>query len=240
MNTFPINITNLISLPITHVTTPSSALSFSEISFILFLSFMLLLSLFIIFSKDVIYCLLGLISLYILGAFLLLSYNLQFLSFSLVVVSLGAVAVLFLYVVLMVNLKGSRMQESMYYKFNISCFLISLSFLSSILYIKKEEIDCIYFADVLSRFFEHNSNVLITPVYINVTDLALEVNNNLLKLYGLIVYDKYFIFFVLIGVLLLSALIGCLLLSFDYDTSKKTFGNKIHLTKINYSRPAKK
>ena len=66
---------------------------------------MILLSMLIIFSKDVIYCILGLISLYVMGAILLLSYNLQFLAFALVVVSLGAVAVLFLYVVLMVNLK---------------------------------------------------------------------------------------------------------------------------------------
>ena len=37
-----------------------------------------------------------------------------------------------------------------------------------------------------------------------------------------IVYDKYFILFVLIGVLLLAALIGCLLLSYDYKYTRYT------------------
>lgn len=120
----------------------------------------------------------------------------------------------------MVNLKGSRMQESIYYKFNISCFIISLSLLSGILYTKKDDIDSIYFIEQISRPSNVSIDSIITPFYINVMDMALEVNDNLLKLYGLIVYDKHFILFVLIGILLLGALIGCLLLSYDYDTSK--------------------
>merc|ERR1711976_229964 len=152
---------------------------------------MILLSIIIIFSKDVIYCLLGLISLYVMGAILLLSYDLQFLAFALVVVSLGAVAVLFLYVVLMVNLKGSRMQESFFYKFNISTFLIGLSTLLSAIYLKKDEIDAIYSVDILTN--SSSINELIVPFYVNVLDMALEINDNTLKLYGLIVYDKYFI-----------------------------------------------
>lgn len=230
-------ITTLTFLASNTIFSGPSILSFSEITFISFLSFMILLSLFIIFSKDVIYCLLGLISLYILGAILLLSFNLQFLSFSLVVVSLGAVAVLFLYVVLMVNLKGSRMQESIYYKYNISCFLISLFFLSSVLYMKKDEIDMIYFSQLISKPSDYTFDALITPFYLNVIDLALEVNDNLLKMYGLVIYDKYFILFVLIGILLLGALIGCLLLSYESDMRKGTHPvqAKARWNKVKYS-----
>lgn len=206
-----------ISLPQMVISSSSSNISFSDVSFLLFLSFLILLSMLIIFSKDVIYCLLGLISLYVMGAILLLSYDLQFLAFSLVVVSLGAVAVLFLYVVLMVNLKGSRMQESMFYKFNISSFFLGISFLSGALFWKKDQIDAIYSMELLTR---NSPDQLIIPFYVNAIDMALEINDNALKLYGLIVYDKYFILFVLIGVLLLSALIGCLLLSYEYNYSE--------------------
>merc|ERR1711976_512764 len=166
-----------------------------------------------------------------MGAILLLSYDLQFLAFALVVVSLGAVAVLFLYVVLMVNLKGSRMQESFFYKFNISTFLIGLSTLLSASYLK---IDEIYSVDILTN--SSSINELIVPFYVNVLDMALEINDNTLKLYGLIVYDKYFILFVLIGVLLLAALIGCLLLSYDYKYKGTVSGlnTTLRLKKINH------
>lgn len=225
---------NNISLPQMAINNSSSTISFSEVAFLLFLSFMVLLSIIIIFSKDVIYCLLGLISLYVMGAVLLLSYDLQFLAFALVVVSLGAVAVLFLYVVLMVNLKGSRMQESFFYKFNISTFLIGLSTLLSAIYFKKDEIDAIYSVDILTN--SSSTNGLIVPFYVNVLDMALEINDNTLKLYGLIVYDKYFILFVLIGVLLLAALIGCLLLSYDYKYTSVASSPKttLRLKKINH------
>lgn len=226
------NTYNMVSLPQMAISLSSSNISFSEVVFLLFLSFMILLSMLIIFSKDVIYCLLGLISLYVMGAILLLSYNLQFLAFALVVVSLGAVAVLFLYVVLMVNLKGSRMQESMFYKFNISSFLMGLSLLVGALFWKKDQIDAIYSTEL---FMNGASDQLIVPFYVNALDMALEINDNTLKLYGLIVYDKYFILFVLIGILLLAALIGCLLLSYEYDHSQGENPSiaKVRLEKIN-------
>jgi NADH:ubiquinone oxidoreductase subunit 6 (subunit J) len=69
--------------------------SMKQIIFIIFVSFVLLIAFFIILSRDVIYCLLGLIFLYVLCAILVLSYFLEFLAFSLIIVSLGAVAVLF-------------------------------------------------------------------------------------------------------------------------------------------------
>merc|ERR1712187_960215 len=68
--------------------------SVKQIVFIIFMAFVFLIAFFIILSRDVIYCLLGLIFLYVLCAILVLSYFLEFLAFSLIIVSLGAVAVL--------------------------------------------------------------------------------------------------------------------------------------------------
>merc|ERR1712125_187803 len=105
----------------------------------------------------------------------------------------------------------------MFYKFNISSFLMGLSLLVGTLFWKKDQIDAIYSTEV---FMNGLSDQLIIPFYVNVLDMALEINDNTLKLYGLIVYDKYFILFVLIGILLLAALLGCLLLSYEYDYSE--------------------
>merc|ERR1712084_76662 len=188
--------------------------SVKQIVFIIFMSFVFLIAFFIILSRDVIYCLLGLIFLYVLCAILVLSYFLEFLAFSLIIVSLGAVAVLFLYVVLMVNLKGYEVRESIFYKFNISSFLLSLLFLVSTIYLTRDDIQAHYILDQVN----HPEDEYGIPIvrYINVFDVVYRAFNSPLKLYGIILYDKFFIFFILIGVLLLVALIGCILLTYDF------------------------
>merc|ERR1711975_102748 len=125
--------------------------SIKQIVFIIFVSFIFLIAFFIILSRDVIYCLLGLIFLYVLCAILVLSYFLEFLAFSLIIVSLGAVAVLFLYVVLMVNLKGYEIRESVFYKFNISSFLLSLLFLIVTIYLTRDDIQASYILDKVNH-----------------------------------------------------------------------------------------
>jgi len=195
------------------------SISFSEIVFIIFFSFVFLFGFFIIFSKDSIYCLLALIFVYVLGSILVLSYYLEFLAFALIIVSLGAVAVLFLYVVLMVNLKGVRLRESMFYNFNISSFLLSLVSLVTVLYLSRVYIDATYIIETFRASM--SSKTLVYYEYINCLDVALSSFNTPLKLYGLILYDKFFIIFILIGALLLAALIGCILLTYEYIFDKK-------------------
>merc|ERR1712187_1083694 len=137
-----------------------------QIVFIIFMAFVFLITFFIILSRDVIYCLLGLIFLYVLCAILVFSYFLEFLAFSLIIVSLGAVAVLFLYVVLMVNLKGYEIRESIFYKFNISSFGISLLFLVFTVYVTRDDIQASYILDKVN----HTEDEYGIPVvrYINV------------------------------------------------------------------------
>merc|ERR1712100_453271 len=193
--------------------------SLKQVIFIIFVSFIFLIAFFIILSRDVIYCLLGLIFLYVLCAVLVLSYFLEFLAFSLIIVSLGAVAVLFLYVVLMVNLKGYEIRESIFYKFNISSFGISLLFLVSTIFLTRDDVQCSYLFDQVYRT-EDEYGIPIAR-YINVFDIVFRSFNSPLKLYGIILYDKFFIFFILIGVLLLAALIGCILLTYDFIFKEK-------------------
>jgi NADH-quinone oxidoreductase subunit J len=189
--------------------------SLPELAFIVFFSLVCLIAIFIIFSKDVIYCLLGIILLYILVAVLLLKYNLEFLCYSLIIVSLGAVAVLFLYVVLMVNLKGFRVKDSMFYNMNISFFIIMLIFLSGILWIISNDIAII---NMIESSDDGDEYAFLQTFEGRMPDFVSYVTN--LKLYGFILYDKFFIFFILIGVLLLAALIGCILLTHDFMDKK--------------------
>ena len=195
------------------------AFSIKQVVFIIFLSFVFLIAFFVILSRDVIYCLLGLIFLYVLCAILVLTYFLEFLAFSLVIVSLGAVAVLFLYVVLMVNLKGYEIRESIFYKFNISSFLLSLGFLVTTIFVTRDDIQASYIFDKVNRTEDEYGIPILR--YVNVFDVVFRSFNSPLKLYGIILYDKFFIFFILIGVLLLAALIGCILLTYDFIFKEK-------------------
>lgn len=193
--------------------------SIKQVVFIIFVSFIFLVAFFIILSRDVIYCLLGLIFLYVLCAILVLTYFLEFLAFSLIIVSLGAVAVLFLYVVLMVNLKGYEIRESIFYKFNISSFFLSLLFIITTIFITRDDIQASYIFDKV--YNTEDEYGIPIPRYINVLDIVYRCFNSPLKLYGIILYDKFFILFILIGVLLLAALIGCILLTYDFIFKNK-------------------
>jgi NADH:ubiquinone oxidoreductase subunit 6 (subunit J) len=119
----------------------------------------------------------------------------------------------------MVNLKGYEIRESIFYKFNISSFSISLLFLVFTVYVTRDDIQASYILDKVN----HTEDEYGIPVvrYINVFDVIYRSFNSPLKLYGIILYDKFFIFFILIGVLLLVALIGCILLTYDFIFKKK-------------------
>jgi|TARA_B110000046_G_C12906849_1_gene361098 NADH-quinone oxidoreductase subunit J len=208
----------------------NTVLSFPDIVLLFFIGTVLVLALYIILSKDIINCLLSLILLYVVAAMFLLSYNLQFLAFALIAVSLGAVCVLFLYVVLMVNMKGSRVSESIFYKSNISCFLISTFSIAFTLMYTQNNIQARYDIAWATDKVDPLEVVdeVLCPQNVDFIFLALHETSPL-QLYGIVLYDHYFLLFVLIGVLLLAALIGCLVIS--YDSPESTFSNRDSIRK---------
>jgi len=195
------------------------ALSFKEVVFVIFLSLMFLIGFIIILSRDVIYSLLGLICLFVVSSVLVMSYRLEFLAFALVIVSLGAVAVLFLYVILMVNLKGYEVEESVFYKFNLSTFGLFIIFLMITLVMAYPDIEN---AHLLTQYAQVNDEFGF-PIqkYSNSYDTLYSVSSTPLKLYGMILYDAHYLLFVLIGVILLISLVACILLTDDHISKKK-------------------
>merc|ERR1712224_1043443 len=193
--------------------------SFTEIIFILYTSFLIIIGFIIILSRDVIYSLLGLIFANVLCSILILSYNLEFLSFSLIIVSLGAVAVLFLYVVFMVNLKGLGIDKSIFYKFNISSFFLCLFFLVLTIWMTRADIELSHFLYELDNPLDKYGFEKLR--WEDLFNLLYSIMHPPLKLYGILLYEKFFLLFVLIGILLLAALIGCILLTYDFYYEKK-------------------
>merc|ERR1712146_528996 len=161
---------------------------------------------------------LGLIFLYVLCA-ILVELFFRIFGFLINYSIMGAVAVLFLYVVLMVNLKGYEIRSSIFYKFNISSFLLSLLFVVVTIFATRDDIQASYILDKVNTTEDEYGIPIVR--YINVFDVVYRSFNSPLKLYGIILYDKFFVFFILIGVLLLVALIGCILLTYGFVYKKK-------------------
>jgi len=193
--------------------------SFTEIIFIIYTSFLIIVGFIIILSRDVIYSLLGLIFSFVLCSILILSYNLEFLSFSLIIVSLGAVSVLFLYIVFMVYLKSLRIERSLFYMFNISSFFFCLFFLVLTIWMTRADIEFCHFVYELENPLDKYGFEKLR--WEDLFNLLYSMYHPPLKLYGILLYEKFFLFFVLIGVLLLAALVGCILLTYDYYYEKK-------------------
>jgi NADH-quinone oxidoreductase subunit J len=159
----------------------------------------------IVFSKNVIYCLLCLILLYLITTVLFLSYNVSFVGFALVLVSVGAVCILFLYVIFMSDMKAPRQNESWVGKFNVGCFLLAPVLFAGSMYAKRHDLL------LLKADLNTNSYPGLNLNSSNILDEAFE--RNILELYGFIIYNQKIVLFILIGVVLLSALIGSILLT---------------------------
>jgi NADH-quinone oxidoreductase subunit J len=69
------------------------------------LLFLLFFGFFVISSRNPIHSVLSLISVFLLSAILLICLEVEFLAFSFVIVYVGAIAILFLFVVMMLDIK---------------------------------------------------------------------------------------------------------------------------------------
>ena len=97
--------------------------------------------------------------------------------------------------------------------------MLSLLFLVSTIYVTRDDIQAHHLLDQV--YTTEDEYGIPIARYVNVFDVIYRSFNSPLKLYGIILYDKFFIFFILIGVLLLAALIGCILLTYDFIFKKK-------------------
>ena len=181
-----------------------------------FFSFLIICSsVLVIFSNNAVHSVLYLIFTFFNSAILFLLMNAEFLAMTLVIVYVGAIAVLFLFVVMMLNVSESAVKEG---------FLKYLPFGLILIAIFITELFVVFNFDT----FEIPYNIKIN---LNETSL-LGINNT--KLIGLYLYTDYFIVFQISGFILLLAMIGAIVLAQS---------NEIKLTKnssINQKRVRKK
>lgn len=164
------------------------------------LNFITVISVILVFTTThPIYAVLLLVLLFCEAAATLFIFNVEFLSLTFIVVYVGAIAVLFLFVVMMLNIKLP--ESSILNKFLLFGF-ISLIFLSLIY--------TFYTNIFLNYDFFHVNN--FTQFQINTFD---PLNN--LEILGQILFNEYSICLIIIGLLLLVPLLGSIVLTLDYS-----------------------
>ena len=164
-------------------------------TFYFFASFLIVTCISVIFSKNPVNSVLFLVLAFLNSTFLFILIGAEFVGIILAIVYIGAVAILFLFVVMMLDIQSTTLM------FNIKRYIpLALLFAGVIL------AEIIY----LTVFKSSKSNL---------SEIARSPNNT--EEIGNVLYTKYFIDFQLSGVVLLLAMIGAIVLTHVYRPSIK-------------------
>lgn len=166
-----------------------------QVIFYLFASILVGSSLAVITSRNPVHSVLFLILAFFNAAGLFILLGAEFLAMLLVIVYVGAVAVLFLFVVMMLNVSVERFRKGLS-KYSSAGFIVALLLLAEIifLFISMPEINSIHIAQPISD----------------------KVTNT--EALGLVMYTDYILLFQTAGMILLVAMIGAIMLCFTPKT----------------------
>jgi NADH-quinone oxidoreductase subunit J len=142
---------------------------------------------------------------------ILFLYNLEFFGLTFIIIYVGAIAVLFLFVIMMLNIKlYSRLIDSLTYK-NFFIYFVGFSITYIILinlYLNINQ----SFPAILNTF---SNSSLITKNSYHFDDLS-NINT-----FGQILYNNYIFYLPLAGLVLLIALVGVIVLTLHFNKIKK-------------------
>ncbi len=164
-----------------------------SLTFYLFSSVAVLSALMVISAKNPVHSVLFLILSFVNASGLFVLLGAEFLAMILVVVYVGAVAVLFLFVVMMLDINYIKLREG---------FLQYLPFGALLGIVLVIELGILFLTDTSSNI--NSSKASLEPkIY--------EIENT--KMIGKILYTKYFYLFQICGIILLVAMIGSITLT---------------------------
>ena len=175
--------------------------------FYLFATLAIIFAFFVIISKNPIHSILSLILVFFNAASLLILLGAEFLAMLFVIVYVGAVAVLFLFVIMMLNIKTANLSISMYRYLPIS-FLFGSVFFS--------ELFIMFYFDLSSiNSYKLNSLVnfdLIDQNFLISWQDSVYFFSNVVVL-GQLLYTYFSYPFILSGIILLVSMIGAISLT---------------------------
>jgi len=182
--------------------------------FFYFFSFIMILSSFlVIFVSNPVHSVLFLIFTFFNASIIFLIFKAEFLAMTILIVYVGAVAVLFLFVVMMLNISESIIKEGFLKYFPFGLILISIFLIELFMIFNSDEI-----------IFPESGLLKINEI----VNLGMDNTKSL----GLFLYTDYFIIFQISGFLLLLAMIGAIVLAHSDLKNPKSI-SPIHQKNIN-------
>ena len=169
-------------------------MSITLITFYLFSAVLLLSSLMVISTKNPVHSVLFLILAFLNAAGIFVILHAEFLAMILIIVYVGAVAVLFLFVVMMLDFKTSLEKDNILQYMPIG-LLIGLVFIAELVIVL-----------INTRLDLSNIQILSNPL-----DKFSDQSNT--EAIGSILYTNYVLYFQLSGVILLVAMVGSIVLT---------------------------
>ena len=176
--------------------------------FLIFSFFLLFSALMVILLKHPIFSLLFLVSCFIFSSFLLFMLECEFLAFLFIIVYVGAIAILFLFAIMMLESKEVDLSKNVLKYIPIG-FVFSFLFVFPLI-------------KTVSVTFEsdHSISMITDLKYLNWYDLIDSIRD--VEVYGQILYSYFVLDFLLAGFILLLVLVGVV-----YLTNNNLNTNKI-------------
>jgi NADH-quinone oxidoreductase subunit J len=173
------------------------------------LAFMIFLAgLLVIFSKNPVQSVLFLVVVFCLSAQLFVLLEVDFLAMVLIIVYVGAIAVLFLFIVMMLNIRVVELGEILNRYFPLAAlvgFIIFFEIIFSMYYSIGYTYSSLIYTDWYRSFLNHS----------NVVSL------------GLVLYTYFSPFLIISGILLLLAMISSIMLTLDVSNSSENTLNVV-------------
>ena len=169
---------------------------------IIFFPLIIICSLFVIISNNSVTSVLYLVSVFILTSILLLLLGAELLSILIIIIYIGAISILFLFVIMLLNLRIVEVYNSLLNYIPIGSFLAIFFFILFIYFIKLD----------LNIFLLNSNDNLIE---MNKYNYSLVWSYSNLYLLGELLYNSYSFLIVLISLVLLVAMIGSIYLTLD-------------------------
>jgi len=177
------------------------------------------LSILVIVSTNPVYSLISLILVFFNTALFLLSIDVNFLAMIYLIIYIGAIAILFLFVIMMFNLRELKQQST---KINDYSFL-SISFSFYLLILWK------YYSlvlDYIISYIEYDKYFNdFTKIKLNSIEYYLTYMHADILLFGTLLYEYYSFLFMLAALILLTSMLGSIILALS--TTEKTTDPKM-------------
>jgi NADH:ubiquinone oxidoreductase subunit 6 (subunit J) len=191
--------------------------------FLIFYPLIVINSFFVIFSKNSVTSVLYLISVFILVSLNLLLLGAEFLAILIIIIYIGAISILFLFVIMMLNLRICEVYSSLIKSFPLGIFL-GLFFILELIYILSKDFYLLNY--IYNNYMEYNviNQSLINP-------------QSNLYLIGDLLYNHFNSLLVIAGFILLLAMVGTIILTKDdFKVNKNLYNTENNIKNKSFTK----